>query len=93
MTISYNDGIVSGVSSDFTNQGGQLHEIQSDTTQKVGALQEYFAGHGATGFQDAAHQMLSGLQELAETITNHGRTVGDVHESAKATDRAMTKLF
>ena len=92
-TISYHEGVVTGVASDMTGQAGQLHEIHHDVSQKTGALAEFFQGQGATGFFDAQHQMLSGLQGLIETVGNHGRTVGDVHQSAVATDHSMTNLF
>ncbi|MCT7372137.1 WXG100 family type VII secretion target [Mycolicibacterium llatzerense] len=91
--VSYKDGVVQGVGSDMTNQGGQLHEIHQDTLQKTGALAEYFAGEGATGYFDAQHQMLAGLQGLAETVSTHGQTVHHIHNSAKETDRSMTRLF
>jgi WXG100 family type VII secretion target len=91
--ITYNPGIVAGVSSDMINQAGQLTEIHSDVTQKTGALTEYFQGKGATGFFDAQHQMLSGLQDLIDTVQNHGHTVGNVGLSAIATDASLPNLF
>lgn len=91
--ITYNPGIVAGVASDMVNQAGQLTEIHSDATQRTAALTEFFAGKGATGFFDAQHQMLSGLQELIDTVQNHGHTVGNVGDSAIATDNSLPNLF
>lgn len=91
--ITYNPGAVMGVSSDMVNQAGQLTEIHSDVTQKTGALAEFFQGQGATGFFDAQHQMLSGLQGLIDTVHSHGSTVSDVAHSAIATDSSLANLF
>lgn len=91
--ITYNHGIVAGVSSDMINQAGQLTEIESDASQKTGALAEFFQGKGATGFFDAQHQMLSGFKDLIDTVQSHGHTVGNVGQSAIATDNSLPNLF
>lgn len=91
--ITYNPGSVAAVSSDMINQAGQLTELQSDVAQKTGALAEFFEGKGATAFFDAQHQMLSGFQELIDTMHQHGQTVSDVLHSAIATDSSLSHLF
>lgn len=91
--ITYNPGAVAAVSSDMINQAGQLTEVQSDVSQKTGALAEFFEGKGALAFFDAQHQMLSGLQGLIDTVHSHGQTVSDVLHSAIATDSSLQNLF
>ncbi|MGD9622205.1 MAG: WXG100 family type VII secretion target [Mycolicibacterium sp.] len=91
--ISYNPAAVSDFATDVTNRAGQLHEIHSDVSQKTNALSEFFAGQGAGGFFDAQHQMLSGLQGLIETVSNHGSTTSHVLGGAIGTDHAIKGLF
>lgn len=91
--ISYNPGEVAQFATDVGSAGGQLSEIHQDVGQKTGALSEYFAGQGATGFFDAQHQMLSGLDGLIQTVSQHGTTISHVLGSAVQTDQSMVNLF
>jgi uncharacterized protein YukE len=44
-------------------------------------------------FHEAQMQMLQGLQGLIETMTQHGRTISAVNDSAHQTDVMMGSLF
>lgn len=91
--ISYNPAAVGDFASDVGSRAGQLHEIHAEVSQKTGALNEFFAGTGATGFFDAQHDMLSGLQNLIETVASHGTTTNHVLSGAIGTDQAIRALF
>ncbi len=91
--ITYNPGAVADFASDVGSRAGQLHAIHSDTANKTNALQEFFAGHGATGFFDAQYQMLSGLQGLIDTVRQHGQTTSHVLDAAISTDQSIHGLF
>ena len=91
--ITYNPGAIADFASDVASRAGQLHEIHDDVSQRTSALAEYFGGHGAQGFFDAQQQMLSGLQGLIETISQHGSTTSHVLDGAIATDQAISSLF
>lgn len=91
--ITYNPSAVSDFATDVGARAGQLHMIHDDTAAKTHALQEFFAGHGATGFFDAQAQMLSGLQGLIETVSQHGTTTSHVLGNAIGTDQHIAGLF
>ncbi|CAM4358392.1 WXG100 family type VII secretion target [Mycobacterium basiliense] len=91
--ITYNPSAVSDFATDVGARAGQLHMIHDDTASKTHALQEFFAGHGAAGFFEAQAQMLSGLQGLIETVSQHGATTNRVLGNAIQTDQSMANLF
>lgn len=91
--ITYNPGVVGQFATDVGTTASQLSEIHQDVAQKTGALSEFFAGQGATGFFDAQQQMLTGLDGLNQTVAQHGSTVGHVLSSAISTDQSMRNLF
>lgn len=91
--IVYNHAAVSGLSGDIGSQSAQLMEIHGDLHQMTQALADFFQGHGATAFFDAQQQMLHGLEDLIQTVSLHGQTVSNVHDSAINTDMQMGHLF
>jgi len=91
--ITYNPGAVADFATDVGSRAGQLHAIHADVSNKTNALQEFFAGHGATGFFDAQYQMLSGLQGLIDTVRQHGQTTSHVLDAAIHTDQQINRLF
>ncbi len=91
--ITYLPGAIGDFAADVGSRSGQLHEIHSDATRRTHALADFFAGHGATGFFDAQHQMLSGLAGLAEVVGAHAGTTTHVLDSAGATDEQIKNLF
>jgi ESAT-6 family protein len=91
--ITYNPGAVADFATDVGSRAGQLHAIHEDVSNKTNALQEFFAGHGATGFFDAQMQMLSGLQGLIDTVRQHGSTTNHVLDAAISTDQQIAGLF
>lgn len=91
--ITYNPGAVADFATDVASRAGQLQSIFDDTSNRTHALQELFAGHGASGFFEAQAQMLSGLQGLIDTIRQHGQTTSHVLDSAISTDQHIAGLF
>lgn len=91
--IAYNPGPVADFAADVASRAGQLDAIHSDVANKTNALQEFFAGHGAMGFFDAQHQMLSGLQGSIQHIHQHGATTSHVLDGAIQTDMHINRLF
>lgn len=91
--IVYNHAAVSGLTGDIAGQAAQLMEIHSDLLHMTQALGDFFQGHGATTFFDAQQQMLHGLDDLIQTVSLHGHTVGNVHDAAIATDSNMSSFF
>ena len=91
--ITYNPGAVADFAQDVGSRAGQLHAIHEDVSNKTNQLQEFFAGHGATGFFDAQMQMLSGLQGLIDTVRQHGQTTSHVLDAAISTDQQIAGLF
>ncbi|MCV7445804.1 MULTISPECIES: WXG100 family type VII secretion target [Mycobacterium] len=91
--IAYNPGPVADFAADVGSRAGQLDAIHADVANKTNSLQEFFAGHGATGFFDAQYQMLSGLQGLIDTVRQHGQTTGHVLDAAIQTDTNISHLF
>jgi len=91
--IVYNHAAVSGFAGDIVSQAAQLMEIHGDVLHLTQALADFFQGHGATAFFDAQQQMLHGLEDLIQTVSLHGHTVSNVHESAVSTDISLGTLF
>jgi uncharacterized protein YukE len=91
--IAYNPSAVADFATDVGSRAGQLEALHGDTANLTNALQEFFAGHGASGFFDAQYQMLSGLQGLVDTVRQHGQTTGHVLDAAISTDNHMRGLF
>lgn len=91
--ITYNHGAVADLASTVGSSAGQLAEIHADIAQRTQALAEYFMGRGATSFFDAQQQALHGLDGLIQTVSRHGQTVTDVHESAMSTDALISQGF
>jgi uncharacterized protein YukE len=91
--ITYNPGAVADFATDVGSRAGQLHAIHEDVSNKTNALQEFFMGHGASGFFDAQYQMLSGLQGLIDTVRQHGQTTSHVLDAAIQTDQSINGLF
>lgn len=91
--ITYNHGAVADLASSVGTTAGQLAEIHADIAQLTQALAEYFMGQGATTFFDAQAQALHGLDGLIHTVSRHGQTVTDVHNSAISTDQQTSTLF
>lgn len=91
--ITYNPGAVADFASDIASRAGQLQSIFDDTSNRTHALQEFFSGHGASGFFEAQQQMLSGLQGLIDTIRQHGTTTSHVLDNAISTDGHIANLF
>ncbi|MGZ4510137.1 MAG: WXG100 family type VII secretion target [Mycobacterium sp.] len=91
--IAYNPAAVGDFATDVGSRAGQLEALHGDTANLTNALQDFFQGHGAMGFFDAQHQMLSGLQGLVDTVRQHGVTTGHVLGNAIATDNHMQGLF
>ncbi len=71
--ITYNPGAVADFATDVASRAGQLQGIFDDTSNRTNALQEFFAGHGASGFFEAQAQMLSGLQGSSTPSASTGR--------------------
>ena len=92
-SIIYNHAAVSGLTGDIGAQAAQLMEIHGDLLHLTQALGDFFQGHGATAFFDAQQQMLHGLDDLIQTVSLHGHTVGNVHDDAIRTDGMMQSLF
>ncbi|GAA4538021.1 WXG100 family type VII secretion target [Mycobacterium paraffinicum] len=91
--ITYNPGAVADFASDIGSRAGQLQGIYDDTSNRTNQLTEFFAGHGARQFFDAQAQMLSGLQGLIHTVSQHGTTTSHVLDNALATDQNIGNLF
>jgi uncharacterized protein YukE len=91
--ITYNHAVVSGLTSDIASQAAQLMEIHDDVLHITQSLAEFFQGTGATAFFDAQQQMLHGLQDMIQTVSLHGHTVGNVHEAAINLDSQLPNLF
>ncbi len=91
--IAYDHGVVADYASDTVSRAGQLEQLHADTAKLTNALQEFFEGHGATGFFDAQFQMLSGLQGLVDTVRQHGMTTNHVLGNAVSVDQQMPGLF
>jgi uncharacterized protein YukE len=91
--ITYHPGVVGDFATDVGAKAGQLGAIHEDTSNATNALTEFFAGHGATGFFDAQHQMLSGLSGLIDTVAQHAHTTTHVLGGAMQTDQAIHGLF
>lgn len=91
--IAYDPSVVGDFATDVGSRAGQLEALHGDTANLTNALQDFFRGHGAMGFFDAQHQMLSGLQGLVDTVRQHGVTTSHVLGNAMDTDRAMHGLF
>jgi WXG100 family type VII secretion target len=84
--ITYNYGAIGAFAADTGQRAAQLMEIHQDILQRTQALTDYFLGKGATAFFDAQAQFLSGLEGLAQHISEHQRVVNTTAESAHATD-------
>ncbi len=91
--IAYDHSVVADYASDTVSRAGQLEALHADTAKLTNALQEFFEGHGATGFFDAQFQMLSGLQGLVDTVRQHGMTTSHVLGNAISVDQQMPSLF
>lgn len=91
--IVYNHAAVSGLTSDIATQASQLMDIHDDVLHITQSLAEFFQGTGATAFFDAQQQMLHGLQDMIQTVSLHGHTVGTVHENTIALDNQLPNLF
>jgi uncharacterized protein YukE len=91
--ITYNPAPVADHAADIGSRAAQLQVLKDDTENRTNTLGEFFAGHGATAYFDAQRQMLSGMQELIETITAHGRTTTHVLDAAISTDNHISGLF
>jgi uncharacterized protein YukE len=91
--IVYNHGAVTGLASDVASQAGQLMEIHQDVHQLTQALADFFLGHGATAFFDAQRQMLSGLEDLIQIVSQHSHTINNVDANALATDLQTQSFF
>jgi WXG100 family type VII secretion target len=91
--ITYNHGGVADFASDVGARSAQLMEIHDDVANRTNAIADFFQGTAATSFHEAQMQMLQGLQGLIETMTQHGRTIGAVNDSAHQTDVMMGNLF
>jgi uncharacterized protein YukE len=91
--ITYNPAAVSDFATDVGSRASQLEAIHADTSHLTNALQEFFAGKGATGFFDAQNQMLSGLRGLIDTVHQHGQTTTQVLGDAISTDHHIRGLF
>ena len=89
--------------------GGQLHEgpeagVAVSTGEPGSHEDRLLAGEGLQGIDDvhpagqqrvldAQQQMLHGLEDLIQTVSLHGHTVGNVHDAAINTDYQMGNLF
>ena len=91
--ITYNHAVVAGLTGDIATQASQLMEIHDDVLHVTQSLAEFFQGQGATSFFDAQQQMLHGLQDMIQTVSLHGHTVGNVHEAAIVADNAAKTFF
>jgi uncharacterized protein YukE len=91
--ITYNHAVVSGLTGDIATQAAQLMEIHDDVLHITQSLAEFFQGQGATSFFDAQQQMLHGLQDMIQTVSLHGHTVGNVHEAAINADGLTAGFF
>ena len=91
--ITYNHAEVADLATRVGTTAAQLMEIHDDVRQLTQALAEYFMGKGATGFFDAQHQALHGLEELINTVGRHGQTVTSVHGNAQMTDMNCMNFF
>jgi uncharacterized protein YukE len=91
--IVYNHGAVTGFASQVGTQAAQLMEIHDDVHQATQALADYFLGHGATAFFDAQRQMLSGLEDLIQVVSQHSHTINNVDANALATDLQTQSFF
>ncbi len=91
--ITYNHGAVADFASDVGSRSAQLLEIHGDVQQRTNALADYFQGAAAAAFHQAQMQMLQGLQGLIDTMSRHGRTIGEVNDGAHQTDLMMGNLF
>lgn len=91
--ITYNHGAVADFASDVGSRAAQLMEIHDDIQQRTNAIADFFQGSAATSFHEAQMQMLSGLQGLIHTVSQHGQTISSVNEGAHSTDLQMSNLF
>jgi uncharacterized protein YukE len=91
--ITYNPAPVADHAADIGARAAQLQVLKDDTENRTNTLVEFFAGHGATAYFDAQRQMLSGMQELIETVQAHGRTTTHVLDGAISTDNQIRGLF
>ena len=91
--ITYNHGAVADFASDVGNRSAQLAELHDDIHQRTNAIADFFQGGAATSFHEAQMLMLQGLQGLIDTMSQHGRTIGAVNDSAHQTDIMMGNLF
>jgi WXG100 family type VII secretion target len=91
--ITYNYAAVGDFASDVGQRAAQLMEIHQDVLQRTNALADYFLGKGATAFFDAQQQMLHGLENLAQHVTQHHDVVLNTLASAQATDSQVQGFF
>lgn len=91
--ITYNHGGVADFASEVGTRSAQLMEIHDDILQRTNAIADFFQGTAASSFQEAQMQMLQGLQGLIETVSQHGRTIETVRQTAQHTDAMMGNLF
>jgi WXG100 family type VII secretion target len=91
--ITYDHAAVAEFAADVSQRSSQLMEIHDDMLQRTNAIADFFQGAAAGSFHDAQMQMLSGLQNLIETMNQHGSTIGNVNDSAHQTDLQMGNLF
>jgi WXG100 family type VII secretion target len=91
--ITYNYATIGAFSSDTAQRAAHLMEIHQDILQRTQALADYFLGKGATAYFDAQKQMLDGLENLAQHITQHHEVVNSAMESAQVTDASVQGFF
>jgi WXG100 family type VII secretion target len=91
--ITYNYGVIDGMSEDTAQRAAHLMEIHQDILQRTQALGDYFLGKGATAYFDAQRQMLDGLENLAHHITQHHQVINNTMASAHATDASVQSFF
>ncbi|MGA3253756.1 MAG: WXG100 family type VII secretion target [Mycobacterium sp.] len=91
--IVYNHGAVTGFAGEVGSQAAQLMEIHEDVRHLTQSLADFFLGHGATAFFDAQNQMLSGLEDLIQVVSQHSQTINNVDANALATDMQTQSFF
>jgi WXG100 family type VII secretion target len=91
--ITYNYAAIGDFASDVGQRAAQLMEIHQDILQRTQALADYFMGKGATAFFDAQQQMLGGLENLAQHVSQQQQVVTNTAESAHATDMHIQQGF
>jgi uncharacterized protein YukE len=91
--ITYNPGVIAGFKSDVMSTAAQLIEVHDEARQVMAQLDPFFAGQGATQYFESQSLLLQGFTEQAEAVQRHGAAVGQVLDSAIATDQSTASFF